>query len=411
MEQASGAGAATIEFEHVSKRYDTSAKAKGTPGAVDDLSLTVPAGRICALVGPSGCGKTTTLKMVNRLIEPTDGRILIDGVDIASIDVTELRRGIGYVIQQTGLFPHQTIAQNVGTVPRLLGWDKARVGRRCDELLSLVGLEPRSYGDRYPSQLSGGERQRVGVARALAADPPVMLMDEPFGAVDPIVRERLQNEFLRLQEDLAKTILFVTHDIDEAIKMGDLVVVMQQGGKIAQAGAPAELLAAPSSEYVARFVGADRGLKRLSLYRVGDVELRPAPVVRVGDSAESVRAVGRERDEHYLLLVDGTDRPLGWVEAADLEPGRVVSEAEADPATPLLDRRDTLKDATSRLLDAEVRYGVVVDRTGRVLGLLTLDAVMDWMQDDRSREVPGDIAEAVSEAVVIDDPDAVVEVG
>ena len=411
MERASGAGAATIEFEHVSKRYDASAKAKGTPGAVDDLSLTVPAGRICALVGPSGCGKTTTLKMVNRLIEPTNGRILIDGVDVASLDVTELRRGIGYVIQQTGLFPHQTIAQNVGTVPRLLGWDKARVGRRCDELLSLVGLEPGTYRDRYPSQLSGGERQRVGVARALAADPPVMLMDEPFGAVDPIARERLQNEFLGLQEDLAKTILFVTHDIDEAIKMGDLVVVMQQGGKIAQAGAPAELLAAPSSEYVARFVGADRGLKRLSLYRVGDVELRPAPVVRVGDSAEIVRAVGRDRGEDYLLLVDGADCPLGWVEATDLLPGSVVSEADADAASPLLDRRDTLKDATSRLLDAEVRYGVVVDRSGRVLGLLTLDAVMDWMQDDRSREVPGDIAEAVSEAVVIDDPGAVVEAG
>jgi osmoprotectant transport system ATP-binding protein len=222
--------AATIEFDHVSKRYDAAAIKAGAGGAVEDLSLVVPAGRICVLVGPSGCGKTTSLKMVNRLIEPSGGRILIDGQDIAGQDLTELRRGIGYVIQQVGLFPHQTIAQNVTTVPRLLGWSNDRQSARSDELLALVGLEPRKYGDRYPSQLSGGERQRVGVARALAADPPVMLMDEPFGAVDPIVRERLQNEFLRLQEDLAKTIVFVTHDIDEAIKMGDLVVVMELGG-------------------------------------------------------------------------------------------------------------------------------------------------------------------------------------
>ena len=305
------AGAATIEFERVSKHYDAATIKSGAPGAVDDLSLIVPAGRICVLVGPSGCGKTTTLKMVNRLIEPSDGRILIDGVDIAGLDVTELRRGIGYVIQQVGLFPHQTIAQNVATVPRLLGWDKERASRRSDELLSIVGLEPGKYRDRYPSQLSGGERQRVGVARALAADPPVMLMDEPFGAVDPIVRERLQNEFLRLQEDLAKTILFVTHDIDEAIKMGDLVVVMQLGGRIAQAGAPAELLAAPASDYVARFVGADRGLKRLSLYRVGDVELQPALIARAGEPVPTVVERARERADDFVLLVDDGDRPLG----------------------------------------------------------------------------------------------------
>jgi osmoprotectant transport system ATP-binding protein len=255
--------ASTVEFEHVTKRYD--AGAKDTPGAVNDLSLTVPAGKICVLVGPSGCGKTTSLKMVNRLIEPTAGRILIDGQDAAQRDVIELRRSIGYVIQQVGLFPHQTIAENVATVTRLLGWSKDRQRQRADELLRLVGLDPQQYRNRYPSQLSGGERQRVGVARALAADPPIMLMDEPFGAVDPIVRERLQNEFLRLQEELAKTILFVTHDIDEAIKMGDLVAVMQTGGTLAQFAPPEEILAAPASDFVARFVGADRGLKRLSL--------------------------------------------------------------------------------------------------------------------------------------------------
>ena len=272
--------AATVDFDHVSKTYGTqTAKAAaraGTPGAVNDLSLSIPAGKICVLVGPSGCGKTTSLKMVNRLIEPTSGRILLDGVDAATRELTELRRGIGYVIQQTGLFPHQTIAENVGTVPRLLGWPAARVKSRSEELLGLVGLDPAKYARRFPSQLSGGERQRVGVARALAADPPIMLMDEPFGAVDPIVRERLQDEFLRLQEELAKTILFVTHDIDEAIKMGDLVAVFQLGGKVAQFGTPGELLASPASDFVARFVGADRGLKRLALSRVADLELRPA---------------------------------------------------------------------------------------------------------------------------------------
>ena len=314
--------------------------ASGTPpaprgatahGAVEDLSLTVPAGRICVLVGPSGCGKTTTLKMVNRLIEPSSGRILIDGRDIASRDVTELRRGIGYVIQQVGLFPHQTVAQNVATVPRLLGWREPRQRARTDELLALVGLEPGRYRERYPSQLSGGEQQRVGVARALAADPPVLLMDEPFGAVDPIVRERLQNELLRLQEGLAKTILFVTHDIDEAIKMGDLVVVMQQGGHIAQAGAPADLLAQPASEYVARFVGADRGLKRLSLYRVADVPLAEAPLARVGEAGGAARARAEALGARDILLVDDADRPLGWLDAADLVESDRLVESDAVP--------------------------------------------------------------------------------
>jgi osmoprotectant transport system ATP-binding protein len=398
------ASGATIEFDHVSKHYDAATLKRGAGGAVDDLSLTVPAGRICVLVGPSGCGKTTTLKMVNRLIDPSSGRILIDGADITGIDVTDLRRGIGYVIQQVGLFPHQTIAQNVATVPRLLGWDRQRQRSRSDELLAIVGLAPDKYRDRFPSQLSGGERQRVGVARALAADPPVMLMDEPFGAVDPIVRERLQNEFLRLQEDLAKTILFVTHDIDEAIKMGDLVVVMQQGGKIAQAGAPAELLAEPASEYVARFVGADRGLKRLSLYRVADVELEPAPLVHEGEAATQVIERARASGDDFVLLVDGQGCPTGWIEVADLSPGDTIRSEHADPTSPLLDKRTTLKDATSRLLDQEVRNGVVVDRDGSVEGLLTLRAVMDWMQDDRSLDVPEDIAEAVSEVILAPEP-------
>ena len=248
-----------LEFRHVSQALRRR-RSRSTTSA-----STVPAGKICVLVGPSGCGKTTSLKMVNRLIEPTGGQILIGGQDVMAQDPIELRRGIGYVIQQVGLLPHLTVGDNVAIVPRLLGWDKHAIDARVDELLDARRPRPRRYRDRYPAQLSGGERQRVGVARALAADPPLMLMDEPFGAVDPIVRERLQNELLRLQEQLAKTIVFVTHDIDEAIKMGDLVAVMQVGGVLAQFGPPAEILANPASDFVARFVGADRGLKRLSL--------------------------------------------------------------------------------------------------------------------------------------------------
>jgi osmoprotectant transport system ATP-binding protein len=284
-------------------------------------------------------------------------------------------------------------------VPRLLDWPAARQRERSDELLALVGLEPGSYRDRYPSQLSGGERQRVGVARALAADPAVLLMDEPFGAVDPIVRERLQNELLRLQEGLAKTILFVTHDIDEAIKMGDLVVVMQQGGRIAQAGAPSDLLAQPASDYVARFVGTDRGLKRLSLHRVADLELQPALTVPLGTANHDLLGQARAADERFVLFVDTSGRPVGWVDSDDLSAEGQVSAEDCDPAAPLLDRRTTLKDATSLLLDQEVRSGIVVDRAGRVLGLLTLEAVMAWLRDDRSREVPQDIADAVAEVM------------
>jgi osmoprotectant transport system ATP-binding protein len=376
--------ASTVEFRHVTKRYD--AGAKNVPGAVNDLSLSVPAGRICVLVGPSGCGKTTSLKMVNRLIEPTSGQILIDGEDAAKRDVIELRRSIGYVIQQTGLFPHQTIGENVVTVPRLLGWPKARQRERAEELLALVGLEPSKYSDRYPSQLSGGERQRVGVARALAADPPIMLMDEPFGAVDPIVRERLQNEFLRLQEELAKTILFVTHDIDEAIKMGDLVAVMQQGGVLAQYAAPADILASPASEFVARFVGADRGLKRLSLSRVSDLELRQPVTARVGDDCADARRRALADPFAYLLLVDEANRPIGWIGEDEIPTEGRLTEPMAESMSPLLDRRTTLKDALSMLLDADVQAGIVVDRTGAVIGLVTAEMIAD-----RMRETAGEV--------------------
>jgi osmoprotectant transport system ATP-binding protein len=367
-----------VVFEHVAKRYPGTGS--GNPGAVEDLSLEIPAGKVCVLVGPSGCGKTTSLKMVNRLIEPTSGRILIGDADIAGRDVIELRRGIGYVIQQVGLFPHQTVGENVATVPRLLGWDAPRRRARAAELLELVGLDPQRYVDRYPAALSGGERQRVGVARALAADPPVLLMDEPFGAVDPIVRERLQNELLRLQERLAKTILFVTHDIDEAIKMGDLVAVLQVGGHLAQFGTPDEILAHPASDFVARFVGADRGLKRLALSRVGDLELQAATTARLGGDAADARRRALADPFPYVLIVDDRDRPVEWVSAAALPDGGTISATDGTPATPVFDRYTTLKDALSMLLASDVHAGIVVDEAGAVRGLVTTDMIGERMR-------------------------------
>jgi osmoprotectant transport system ATP-binding protein len=289
--------AAEIVFDHVTKRYGNSPRP-----AVDDLSITIPAGEICVLIGPSGGGKSTAMRMVNRLISITEGDITIDGQSIKTLDPVELRRGIGYVIQQIGLFPHMTAEANVATVPKLLGWEKARTRERVRELLDLVGLDPDEHARRYPAQLSGGQRQRVGLARAMAVDPPLMLMDEPFGAIDPVTRERLQNDFLRLHREVRKTVIFVTHDIDEAIKMGDHICLLRQGGKLAQFGTPEEILAAPADDFVADFVGADRGLKRLSLRRVGDVDLEPAngagelPVV---DARTSLR------DAVSLMLADG----------------------------------------------------------------------------------------------------------
>jgi osmoprotectant transport system ATP-binding protein len=393
---ATGSGSgATVELRQVTKRYDPGTKG---PDAVNDLSFTVPAGKVCVLVGPSGCGKTTTLKMVNRLIEPTSGQILIDGVDVMTQNATRLRRRIGYVIQQVGLFPHLTIGQNVAVVPRLLGWKPQRIRERVDELLTLVGLDAARYRDRYPSQLSGGERQRVGVARALAADPPLMLMDEPFGAVDPIVRDRLQNEFLRLQEELAKTILFVTHDIDEAIKMGDLVAVMEVGGHLAQFGPPDEILAKPASDFVARFVGADRGLKRLSLTRVGDLEPTKAVTARPGDSASEARRRARSDPFPYLLLVDADDRPIGWIAEEEIPLSGQLDEAQAIPMSPLLGRKTTLKDALAMMIEADVQAGVVVDKDGKVLGLVTLDAISEALRGKAPRPAGGATVAAWEEA-------------
>ncbi|OGN82641.1 MAG: hypothetical protein A2X23_09300 [Chloroflexi bacterium GWC2_73_18] len=375
-----------VEFRHVTKRYAGDLDA---PAAVEDLSLTVPAGQTCVLVGPSGCGKTTTLKMVNRLVEPTSGQILIDGVDVARHDPVKLRRGIGYVIQQIGLFPHLTIGGNVAVVPELLGWHAARCRERADELLALVGLDPATYRARYPHELSGGERQRVGVARALAADPPVMLMDEPFGAVDPVVRERLQNEFLRLQADLAKTVLFVTHDIDEAIKLGDRVAVMDVGGRLAQYATPSELLTSPTSEFVARFVGADRGLKRLSLRRVGELPLAMPPVARVGDEAGPARARTLADPFPYLLLLDGLGRPVGWLDRDRIPTEGLLEERLAVPMSPLLEPETTLRDALSMLLAAEVQAGLVVDPRGAMVGMVTADQIGATLRAEGGRTAEG----------------------
>jgi osmoprotectant transport system ATP-binding protein len=325
--------------------------------AVSGVSLEVPEGETCVLIGPSGCGKTTTLKMVNRLIEPTDGRILLDGKNVLDRDPVELRREIGYVIQQIGLFPHMTIRDNIATVPRLLGWNDSRIDERVDELLSLTGMDPATFRSRYPRELSGGQRQRVGVARALAADPPVMLMDEPFGAIDPITRDRLQNEFLRLQSRIKKTIMFVTHDIDEAIKMGTLLCILQVGGHVEQFDSPKNILSSPANEFVSDFVGADRGLKRLNLVRVRDV-------LHEGERAARSDATGKDLAEQMsrqginsMMVIDDEGRLLGYVgrEAADKNPNKKAGDIHQGIVTST-EAEATMKDAFSEMLS----YGITV---------------------------------------------------
>jgi len=370
-----------VAFEHVTKGYGNG------PPAVTDLSLEIRAGEICVLVGPSGCGKTTTMKMVNRLVEPTSGRVTIDGADVASLPAVDLRRRIGYVIQQVGLFPHLTVAENVAVVPRLLGWGEARITERVEELLELVGLHPGAYRSRYPAALSGGERQRVGVARAMAADPSVLLMDEPFGAVDPIRRERLQNEFLRLQARLRKTIVFVTHDVDEAIKMADRIAILQVGGVLAQYDSPDRLLAAPTSPFVEHFVGADRGLKRLSLARVRDLPLEKPVTVVVGESFAAARQRLPEGTT-WALVTDAQQRPLGWIATNDLAGEGTVDAAMATPGSTLLQPESTLRDALSAMLVSSVQQGVVVDEHDAVLGVISVAAISETLQDGAGSQQP-----------------------
>src|SRR5829696_4071878 len=380
--------AAPLEFRHVNKVYPGE-----TDPAIEGLSLEVGAGEICVLVGPSGCGKTTAMRLVNRMIDLTSGDILLDGESIMTGDPVRLRREIGYVIQQIGLFPHRTIAQNVATVPKLLGWNRDRIRERTTELLELVGLA--EMADRYPGQLSGGQRQRIGVARGLAADPPLMLMDEPFGAIDPITRERLQNQFLRLQADLRKTIVFVTHDIDEAIKMGDRIAVLRKGGRLAQYATPAELLMNPADEFVEDFVGADRALKRLALLRVRDFDLWSTRSGRPGDPTAAAREQAERSDLHHALLLDDHGRPQGWLSERDLR-------ADAVPEIPdtvavVIDRDSTLRDALAQLLEDGAQYGPVVDSEGRVLGALSVELISRFLASgDMTAEAPTDRAEAAA---------------
>ncbi|WP_090760616.1 ABC transporter ATP-binding protein [Nonomuraea maritima] len=341
-----------ITFDAVTKRYPD-----GTV-AVDDLSFEAPTGEITVLVGPSGCGKTTSLRMINRMIDASEGRILLDGVPVQGIDPPTLRRGIGYVIQQAGLFPHRKIVDNVATVPYLLGWDRKKARTRAMELLERVGLDPALAG-RYPFQLSGGQQQRVGVARALAADPPVLLMDEPFSAVDPIVRTSLQDELLRLQSELNKTIVFVTHDIDEAIKLGDRVAVLRVGGRLAQLAEPKTLLAEPADDFVREFLGHDRGIRRLQFVSTAGLRLRTDLTAPEGFSGDS--------PEPWLLVVDGEGRPVGWRSAA--RPG------ELEPYGTFVPGRDSMRAALDAALLSPSGCSVAVDEQGRVVGVATRNAL------------------------------------
>jgi osmoprotectant transport system ATP-binding protein len=332
---------------------------------------------LAALVGPSGCGKTTTLKMINRLIEPTSGRIDVQGSNILERPVHELRRGIGYVIQQTGLFPHKTIQANIATVPSLLGWDKARIRERTQELVDLVGLDPELLR-RYPAELSGGQQQRVGVARALAADPPILLMDEPYSAVDPIVRARLQDELSALQARLHKTIVLVTHDIDEAIKLADYIAILNVGGVLEQFGPPADLLRAPANEFVANFLGHERALKRMALLRVRDVELVTGPVVDVGASLDEAYKVMAEQGVDWIGLRDG-DRLLGWVWAHQLEGARALHDVNTEPFRAWVRPDTPLREALDLIVDSSTRVAAVFDDEDRYLGMLTIGQIADGM--------------------------------
>jgi osmoprotectant transport system ATP-binding protein len=359
--------------------------------AVDAVDMDIPKGEIVILVGPSGCGKTTMMRLINRLIEPTSGRIILEGEDVTKVNPDQLRRRIGYVIQQVGLFPHQTIADNIATVPKMLGWDGRRIRDRVDELLAMVGLDPATYRDRYPKNLSGGQRQRAGVARALSADPPVMLMDEPFGAIDPITRDRLQNEFLRLQETIRKTIVFVTHDIDEAIKMGDRIAILREGSQIAQYDTPARILSAPADDFVADFVGHGASLKRLNLSRVRDVELVQWPTAGISSSRAEVLASLRGSDKGAVLVLDEARRPIRWLDGRELarEDGPLASAGHAAEA--IVQPHTTLGDALNEMLTSRVGCAIVVDEAGAYLGTVDFATVSGEIQTmrqdarDRSR--------------------------
>ncbi|MBM6404467.1 betaine/proline/choline family ABC transporter ATP-binding protein [Phycicoccus sp. CSK15P-2] len=357
-----------IRLEEVEKRYPGTKQP-----AVASLTLDVHEGEILVLVGPSGCGKSTTLRLINRMIEPTGGRIFLDDEDVTKANPDKLRRRIGYVIQQIGLFPHQTIAQNIATVPKMLGWDKNRITGRIDELLSVVGLDPDTYRGRYPKELSGGQAQRVGVARALGADPEIMLMDEPFGAIDPITRDRLQNEFLRVQEDLRKTIVFVTHDIDEAIKMGDRIAILGEQSVIRQVDTPERILAFPVDDFVRDFIGEGSTLKGLHFETVDEhVKLEPYPTMHVGDTPTDAAARASEANTDWILLLDEQDHPIRWVAVGDLERGEAVTAESGSEVAAKVSLGATLFEALEQMLISEAAVSPVVRDDGSFYGVVRL---------------------------------------
>ncbi|MFA5606021.1 MAG: betaine/proline/choline family ABC transporter ATP-binding protein [Leucobacter sp.] len=369
-----------IRLEGITKRYPGQQR-----DAVESLDLNIRRGEIVVFVGPSGCGKTTTMKMINRIIEPSSGRILIDGEDVTKSNPDQLRRRIGYVIQQIGLFPHMTIGENIATVPKLLGWKKERINARVDELLEVVGMPAAEYRDRYPKQLSGGQQQRIGVARALGADPDVLLMDEPFGAIDPITRDRLQNELLRLQGELRKTIVFVTHDIDEAIKLGDRIVILQEGSRIAQYDTPEQILTAPANDFVVDFVGRGASLKRLNLTHVSEIPLREWPTVASEESPEVALELLRSVPEGALLVLDDSGLPSRWVTGSDLKRGVGKRLTELGvTATNTVDPRSTLADVLNELITARYSAIAVVDRAGGYLGVADFEQIHEAIRAMRA---------------------------
>jgi osmoprotectant transport system ATP-binding protein len=375
-----------IRLEHLSKVFPN----QDEP-AVDDLSMDIYEGEIVVLVGPSGCGKTTTMKMINRLIEPSSGRIFLQGENVTKVNSDKLRRRIGYVIQQIGLFPHMTIADNIATVPKMLGWDKKRISDRTDELLETVGIDL-SYRDRYPKELSGGQRQRIGVARAMAADPSVLLMDEPFGAIDPITRDRLQDEFLRLQQEIRKTIVFVTHDIDEAIKMGDRIAILKQQSKIAQYDTPEKILTDPADDFVADFIGGGASIKRLSLSTVEDIEPADWPVASLADGYEHVQEKMQSSDKRYVLLLDDQNRPSRWVSAEDIEDDDTSLEEAGRPAVAIVEANSSLYNTLDTMITSYKGSAIVVDGEGRYQGVVDFDTVLEAINAMRPEEQTRDRA-------------------
>ncbi|GMG81754.1 ABC transporter ATP-binding protein [Paralimibaculum aggregatum] len=370
-----------IRLENLTKTFDTP---NGTVVAADKVNMEVPSGEICILLGPSGCGKTTALKMINRLIPPSSGKIFINGEDTSGLNDIELRRKIGYVIQQIGLFPNMTIEENICVVPRLLGWDLKRARARAAELLALVGLEPRLFLKRYPKELSGGQQQRVGVIRALAADPPVMLMDEPFGAIDPINREIIQDEFLKMQATLKKTIMFVSHDIDEAVKMGDKIAIFR-AGKIEQYDAPDRILAHPVNAFVADFVGADRTLKRLRLITAEEVADPDAPVIARHGRAADAAAMLRNSDHRFLVVIDADHRPVGYVTAEEAEGSSGLVGDLAHPLPATVPVRADLRAVVSEMFAHDTLWLTLVDDGGRFAGVVTQPAVTRCLGETYAR--------------------------